>query len=90
MTEIKPRMVDGVGYCDAGCPRANGDLCWITQEYMTWGVICPVLAARMAVELEAWRCGHFKWSVCGVLLVDGDKFDTIEAAVDALMAEGEE
>ena len=21
--EIKPRMVDGVGYCDVGCPRAK-------------------------------------------------------------------
>lgn len=67
MTDIKPRVEDGVPWCDAGCPQARDvtsfDLmCDKDGKYRNFrdppsGAVhsCTPAVKRMAVELEAWR-----------------------------------
>ena len=59
MVEIKPRIDgDGVGWCDAGCPRINdiGVVANIYQctidEVTQEDDVCPIHTARMAALLR--------------------------------------
>ncbi len=58
MSDIKPRIVDGVGLCDAGCPQADscGDYtkCLLVDMNMwRFDEVCPVWAARLRAKVAA-------------------------------------
>ena len=74
MKDIKPRIDEGVPWCDAGCPQAIMGpppttliKCHLDKErrYSNWH--CPHAVKRMAVENEAWRCGKLIIDVGGTL-----------------------
>jgi hypothetical protein len=71
LPDIKPRMVDGVAYCDAGCPCAYDFFRWADKTPVDWLCrrdqvnrdhtdLCPVWAARMAAWAEEAR----EWMEC--------------------------
>lgn len=61
--EIKPRMVDGVGYCSMECPQFSGPdhdrydgSCPMADDHVNTGEVCPVWTQRMAAWAEEARC----------------------------------
>lgn len=70
LPEIRPRVVDGVGYCDAGCPQAceQGDAVFCSLDDLEYsypvfgpdevlGEVCLHWASRTAArlaEVEEW------------------------------------
>ena len=68
---IKPRMVDGVGWCSRNCPHAGGVgygdyvSCDVAEEkdcklVQPWTEVCPLWAARMAAWAERAH-GSLNW-----------------------------
>jgi hypothetical protein len=66
VSDIKPRVVDGVGWCSRNCPHAGGVgygdyvSCDVAEErdcklVQPWTEVCPLWAARMAAWAEEAR-----------------------------------
>jgi len=95
MHKIKPRIDDnGVPWCDNGCPHEDEveNTCGY-GDVIAGGDVCPHAVRRMAVEIEAWRSGTLSKLNGGRFYVTGQpilSFNTIDDAIDALMAERED
>ncbi len=99
MTDIKPRIVDGVGWCDAGCPQCrlmdSGGLvysgCMALDGKRYLGHICPVHAKRTEKLLE--RCKDVLGKITGSACDAGLNHYVISCLIHdgrALLAEMEE
>lgn len=79
------------------CPQIYGHMCCKLDNLSHWTKLCPHAVKRMAVEIEAWRNGRLQYEMTvsllheeveiGDLCIDGVQYNTIDAAIDALMAE---